>query len=65
MKSSAPMVVGFGRLTPAEILAVDPLPLRNGGAVTRGVSEFVFDDGAIVPCHLHARQPALNEDMIR
>lgn len=65
MKSPAPMVVGFGKLTPAEILAVDPLPLRHGGAITRGVPEFVFDDGAIVPCHLHDRQPALNEDMIR
>ena len=65
MKSSAPMVVGFGRLTPAEILAVDPLPLRYGGAVTYGASEFVSDDGAVVLCHLHDRQPALSEDMIR
>jgi len=44
----APDVVCFGMITPAAILAVDQLPERNTGALIKCVSEFVFDDAAIV-----------------
>jgi sugar/nucleoside kinase (ribokinase family) len=52
MKSSAPLYVGFGMLTPVEILVVDQLPLHNTGAITTDVTEFIFDDAAIVACLL-------------
>ena len=47
-----PMYVGFGMLTPVEILVVDQLPDHNTGAITNDVTEFVFDDAAIVACLL-------------
>jgi sugar/nucleoside kinase (ribokinase family) len=52
MKSSAPLYVGFGMLTPVEILVVDQLPPHNTGAITTDVTEFIFDDAAIVACLL-------------
>ena len=39
-------------LTPVVILVVDQLPEHNTGALTKEVSEFVFDDAAIVACLL-------------
>lgn len=47
-----PQYVGFGMLTPVEILVVDQLPEHNTGAITNDVTEFVFDDAAIVACLL-------------
>jgi sugar/nucleoside kinase (ribokinase family) len=43
-----PAYVGFGMLTPVYIMALDKLPQRNTGAVVREVSEFVYDDAAII-----------------
>ena len=47
-----PAYVGFGMLTPVAILVVDDLPEHNTGALIRQISEFVFDDAAIVACLL-------------
>jgi len=47
-----PAYVGFGMLTPVAILVVDELPEHNTGALIRQISEFVFDDAAIVACLL-------------
>jgi sugar/nucleoside kinase (ribokinase family) len=47
-----PAYVGFGMLTPVAILVVDELPDRNTGSLIREISEFVFDDAAIVACLL-------------
>jgi ribokinase len=52
MNSSPPVYVGFGMLTPVMILIVDQLPEHNTGALTKEVSEFIFDDAAIVACLL-------------
>lgn len=52
MTSSAPRYVGFGMLTPVVIAVVDQLPEHNTGAVIKEVSEFIFDDAAIVACLL-------------
>src|SRR5512137_1779959 len=49
-------VVGFGMLTPVAILVVDQLPEHNTGALIKEVSEFVFDDAAIVACLLRQWQ---------
>ena len=43
-----PAYVGFGMLTPVYIMALDKLPRRNTGAIVREVSEFVYDDAAII-----------------
>ena len=45
-------VVGFGMLTPVAILVVEKLPEHNTGALIKEVSEFIFDDAAIVACLL-------------
>ena len=45
-------VVGFGMLTPVEILVVEKLPEHNTGALIKEVSEYIFDDAAIVACLL-------------
>ncbi len=47
-----PAYVGFGMLTPVAILVVDELPEHNTGALISQISEFVFDDAAIVACLL-------------
>lgn len=52
MNSSPASYVGFGMLTPVVIAVVDQLPEHNTGAVIKEVSEFVFDDAAIVACLL-------------
>ena len=51
-KPSIPEVVCFGMLTPVTILVVDELPAHNCGALVQDVSEFIFDDAAIVACLL-------------
>ncbi|MGD0610687.1 MAG: carbohydrate kinase family protein [Anaerolineales bacterium] len=52
IKPSAPAYVGFGMLTPVAIMVVEQLPEHNTGALVKQVSEFVFDDAAIVACLL-------------
>jgi len=47
-----PAYVGFGMLTPVYIMALDKLPRHNTGAIVREVSEFVYDDAAIIACIL-------------
>lgn len=47
-----PAYVGFGMLTSVAILVVDELPEHNCGALIQDVSDFVFDDAAIVACIL-------------
>ncbi len=44
--------VGFGMLTPVAIMVVDQLPAHNTGAIVKEVSEFIFDDAAIIACLL-------------
>lgn len=51
-KLSPPAYVGFGMLTPVYIMALDRLPKHNTGAVVRQVSEYVYDDAAIIACNL-------------
>jgi len=55
-KPSAPAYVGFGMLTPVAIMVVESLPEHNTGALVKEVSEFVFDDAAIVACLLRQWQ---------
>jgi sulfofructose kinase len=50
--STPPAYVGFGMLTPVAILVVEQLPEHNTGALIKDVSEFVFDDAAIIACLL-------------
>lgn len=52
MTFEPPSYVGFGMLTPVVIAVVDELPEHNTGAVIKEVSEFIFDDAAIVACLL-------------
>ena len=47
-----PEYVGFGMLTPVEIMVLEKLPKHNTGAIVTEVNEFVFDDAAIVACLL-------------
>ncbi|MFZ5818394.1 MAG: carbohydrate kinase family protein [Chloroflexota bacterium] len=51
-KTFPPAYVGFGMLTPVAIMVVERLPEHNTGALVREVSEFIFDDAAIVACLL-------------
>jgi ribokinase len=51
-KTPPPAYVGFGMLTPVYIMALDKLPRHNTGAIVREVSEFVYDDAAIIACIL-------------
>ncbi len=50
MNSPRPVYVGFGMLTPVAIMVVEQLPEHNCGALVKEVSEFVFDDAAIIAC---------------
>jgi len=50
--STPPAYVGFGMLTSVAILVVEQLPEHNCGALIEEVSDFVFDDAAIVACLL-------------
>jgi sugar/nucleoside kinase (ribokinase family) len=52
MKNIQPVYVGFGMLTPVAIMVVGQLPEHNTGALVKEVSEFVFDDAAIIACLL-------------
>ena len=52
MKNTHPVYVGFGMLTPVAIMVVEQLPEHNTGALVKEVSEFVFDDAAIIACLL-------------
>jgi sugar/nucleoside kinase (ribokinase family) len=52
MPKTPPEYVGFGMLTPVEIMVLEKLPKRNTGAIVTEVNEFVFDDAAIVACLL-------------
>jgi sugar/nucleoside kinase (ribokinase family) len=52
MKLTRPVYVGFGMLTPVTIMLVEQLPEHNTGALVKDVSEFVFDDAAIIACLL-------------
>ena len=50
--STPPVYVGFGMLTSVAILVVEQLPEHNTGALIKDVSEFIFDDAAIIACLL-------------
>src|SRR5262245_41766876 len=52
MAKNPPEYVGFGMLTPVEIMVLEKLPKHNTGAIVTEVNEFVFDDAAIVACLL-------------
>jgi sugar/nucleoside kinase (ribokinase family) len=52
MNHNQPVYVGFGMLTPVAIMVVEQLPAHNCGALVKEVSEFVFDDAAIIACLL-------------
>jgi|WetSurSiteA1Bulk_404760.scaffolds.fasta_scaffold00387_10 sugar/nucleoside kinase (ribokinase family) len=52
MSNEYPLYVGFGMLTPVAIMVVEQLPEHNTGAIVKEVSEFIFDDAAIVACLL-------------
>ncbi len=52
MNTASPVYVGFGMLTPVAIMVVEQLPEHNFGTLVKEVSEFVFDDAAIVACLL-------------
>ncbi|HAV79005.1 MAG TPA: carbohydrate kinase family protein [Anaerolineae bacterium] len=51
-KQTPPAYVGFGMLTPVYIMALDKLPRRNTGEIVHEVSEYVYDDAAIIACNL-------------
>lgn len=51
-KQSTPSYIGFGMLTPVYIMALDKLPKHNTGAIVHQVSEYVYDDAAIIACNL-------------
>lgn len=57
-----PDYVGFGMLTQVAIMVVDQLPEHNTGAIVKEVSEFIFDDAAIIACLL--RQWGVSTAMI-
>src|SRR5687767_7220698 len=52
MTKTSPDYVGFGMLTPVEIMVLEKLPRHNTGAIVKEVNEFIFDDAAIVACLL-------------
>lgn len=51
-KTPPPAYVGFGMLTPVYIMSLDRLPKVNTGAIVHQVSEYVYDDAAIIACNL-------------
>ena len=51
-KTIPPAYIGFGMLTPVYIMALDKLPKHNTGAIVHQVSEYVYDDAAIIACNL-------------
>ena len=52
MAKTPPEYVGFGMLTPVEIMVLEKLPKHNTGAIVTEVNEFIFDDAAIIACLL-------------
>jgi sugar/nucleoside kinase (ribokinase family) len=52
IKTTPPTYIGFGMLTPVYIMALDKLPKHNTGAIVHQVSEYVYDDAAIIACNL-------------
>ncbi|MBL8099974.1 MAG: hypothetical protein JNK81_12375 [Anaerolineales bacterium] len=52
LKTKNPAYVGFGMLTPVYIMALDKLPKHNTGAIVHEVSDYVYDDAAIIACNL-------------
>ena len=62
MAKIPPDYVGFGMLTPVEIMVLEKLPKHNTGAVVKEVNQFIFDDAAIVACLL--RQWGMTAGMI-
>ena len=52
MNKLPPEYVGFGMLTPVEIMVLEKLPKHNTGAIVKEVNDFIFDDAAIVACLL-------------
>jgi sugar/nucleoside kinase (ribokinase family) len=60
--SKPPVYVGFGMLTPVYIMALDRLPKHNTGAIVHQVSEYVYDDAAIIACNL--RQWGISTGMV-
>jgi sugar/nucleoside kinase (ribokinase family) len=61
-KTLPPAYIGFGMLTPVYIMALDKLPRHNTGAIVHQVSEYVYDDAAIIACNL--RQWGISTGMI-
>lgn len=51
-KAIAPAYIGFGMLTPVYIMSLDQLPKLNTGAIVHEVSDYVYDDAAIIACNL-------------
>lgn len=51
-KTPPPAYVGFGMLTPVYIMSLDKLPKLNTGAIVHEVSDYVYDDAAIIACNL-------------
>ena len=51
-KKTSPAYIGFGMLTPVYIMSLDQLPKLNTGAVVHEVSDYVYDDAAIIACNL-------------
>lgn len=51
-KKPHPAYVGFGMLTPVYIMSLDRLPKLNTGAIVHHVSDYVYDDAAIIACNL-------------
>lgn len=52
MPKTPPEYVGFGMLTPVEIMVLEKLPKHNTGAIVKEVNQFIYDDAAIVACLL-------------
>lgn len=51
-RTPTPAYVGFGMLTPVYIMSLDRLPKLNTGAIVHEVSDYVYDDAAIIACNL-------------
>lgn len=51
-KKISPAYIGFGMLTPVYIMSLDKLPKLNTGAIVHEVSDYVYDDAAIIACNL-------------
>jgi len=52
MPKTPPEYVGFGMLTPVEIMVLEKFPRHNTGAIVKDINQFIYDDAAIVACLL-------------